>query len=57
MLCHKAHENDRFPFEVYEILHGRRINKYRILFTVDKDSVIVLHIRHSAQRDVTADDL
>jgi plasmid stabilization system protein ParE len=22
MLCHKAHENDRFPFEVYEILHG-----------------------------------
>jgi len=55
--CHKAHENDRFPFQLYELLYGKRQNKHRILFRVYKDVVLVLHIRHSAQRDLTVEDL
>jgi plasmid stabilization system protein ParE len=56
-VCHKAHENVRFPFDLLELLYGTRLNKHRILFTVEHDRVLVLHIRHSAQQDLTEDDL
>jgi plasmid stabilization system protein ParE len=52
-----AHENDKFPFEVRELLYGAKRRKHRILFTIHDDLVLVLHIRHSAQRDLTVDDL
>jgi plasmid stabilization system protein ParE len=55
--CHKAHEDDRFPFDLYELLYGKRRNKHRILFRIHRDAVIVLHIRHSARRDLTENDL
>jgi len=42
-----ALENDRFPFEVRELRYGRRPHVYRLLFTVEADSVQVLHIRHA----------
>ncbi len=57
MRCHKARENDCFSFELCELFYGRRKHKHRILFTVENDVVSVLHIRHSAQRDLTPDDL
>ncbi|MCI0331627.1 MAG: type II toxin-antitoxin system RelE/ParE family toxin [Planctomycetes bacterium] len=56
LLSHKAQESESLPFELYEVLYGKRRNKHRILFTVENDTVLVLHIRHSAQRDLTADD-
>jgi plasmid stabilization system protein ParE len=55
--CGMAHENDKFSFEVHELLFGARRYKHRVLFTIKDDLVIVVHIRHSAQRDLTADDL
>jgi len=55
--CGVAHENDRFPFEVRELLHGARRRKHRVLLTIHDDLVLVLHIRHSAQRDLTSEDL
>jgi plasmid stabilization system protein ParE len=55
--CSKAAETSRFPFELYELLYGRRRGKHRILFRVEQDVVLVLHIRHSARRDLTEDDL
>jgi len=54
---HKALENDRFPFGLYEVLYGKRMNKHRILYRVEDNAVVILHIRHSAQRDLTEDDL
>jgi plasmid stabilization system protein ParE len=55
--CHKAHENDRFSFELYELLYGPRRSKHRILFRLERNRVLILHIRHSAQRDIAEDDL
>ncbi len=44
--CPLARENERFPFEVRQLLYGRRPHIYRILFTIEQDTVYVLHIRH-----------
>jgi plasmid stabilization system protein ParE len=54
---HKAAENDRFPFELYEVLYGKRMNKHRILYRVEGNTVAILHIRHSAQHELTESDL
>ncbi len=55
--CGVARENDKFPFEVRELLYGAKRRKHRVLFTIHDDLILVLHIRHYAQRDLTADDL
>lgn len=36
---------------------GKKPNVYRILFTIDGDTVNVLRIRHAAQDAITSDDL
>jgi plasmid stabilization system protein ParE len=47
--CPLAPENKFLKTEIREIFHGRRQNKYRILFTVSENEVHVLHIRHGAR--------
>jgi plasmid stabilization system protein ParE len=44
--CALGPENDVFPFEVRQLLYGSTHHRYRILFTIDGDTVTVLHIRH-----------
>jgi len=39
-----------------ELLYGRRRNVYRILFTIDGQTVNVLRVRHSAQNRLTPGD-
>ncbi len=48
--CPLAPENKLLKTEIREIFHGRRQNKYRILFTVSENEVHVLHVRHGARR-------
>ncbi len=48
--CPLALENARFPFEVRQLLYGRKPHVYRILFTIDGDTVKILHIRHARRR-------
>jgi plasmid stabilization system protein ParE len=48
--CPLAPENKFLKTEIREIFHGRRQNKYRILFTVSENEVHVLHVRHGARR-------
>ena len=48
--CPLALENDRFPFEVRQLLYGRKPHVYRILFTIDGDTVNILHIRHARRK-------
>ena len=45
-----APENKEFPFEVRQVLHGRKPHQYRVLFTIDGDTVVILHIRHGRRR-------
>jgi plasmid stabilization system protein ParE len=44
--CPVAPESDRFPFEVRQLLYGRKPHLYRILFTIEGEIVNILHIRH-----------
>ena len=48
--CPIAPENAQFPFEVRQLLYGRKPYQYRVLFTIESDTVIILHIRHGRRR-------
>jgi plasmid stabilization system protein ParE len=48
--CPLAPENAAFPFEVRHLLYGRRPNVYRILFTIEDQTVYILHIRHGRRQ-------
>jgi plasmid stabilization system protein ParE len=50
--CPVAAENDEFPYEIRELLYGRRPNVYRIVFTVRGDSVSVLFVHHAARDEL-----
>ncbi len=41
-----APENAGFSFEVRQLLYGGKPHVYRILFTVEGETVFVLHLRH-----------
>jgi plasmid stabilization system protein ParE len=46
--CPLAPENDDFEEEIRELLYGKRQHRYRVLFTIREQTVVVLHIRHGA---------
>ncbi len=48
--CPLAAETILFPFEVRQLLYGRNPHVYRILFTVEDDTVSILHIRHGRRK-------
>ena len=53
-----ARENHRFPYELRELHFGIGSHAtHRALFVIRSDVVVVVAIRHAAQRDVTPDDL
>ncbi len=52
--CKLAPENTAFPFEVRELLYGRKPHVYRILFTIEDNVVYVLHLRHGRRATLTA---
>jgi toxin ParE1/3/4 len=48
--CPFAPETAHFPFEVRQLLYGRKPHVYRILFTIEGERVKVLHIRHGRRK-------
>ena len=54
--CPLAPENGHFPEEIRQLLNGTRRDAFRILFTMQGDTVHVLHIRHGAQRYLHEDE-
>ena len=48
--CPVAPEDSGFPFEVRHLLYGRKPHVYRVLFTIQGDTVYVLHIRHGRRQ-------
>jgi plasmid stabilization system protein ParE len=55
--CSLAIEHEIFSEEVRQLLYGKSKNVYRVLFTVRGTTVYILHVRHSSQSPLTADDL
>jgi len=51
--CPLAPENEEFPFEVRQLLYGNRPHAYRILFTIENDTVTILHIRHGRRQHLS----
>jgi len=53
-----AHEDERFPYELHELHFGLSSRAtHRALFTIESDCVVILAIRHAAQREVTPGDI
>ncbi len=50
--CALAPENAVFPFEVRHLFYGRKPHVYRIIFTVEGNTVAVLHIRHGRRQPI-----
>lgn len=51
--CSIAPETSIHPLEIRELFFGR----YRILFAIERKSVFVLSVRHSARRPATPEEL
>ena len=52
MRCPLAAENEKFPEELRELLHGKRGSKYRIIFTIRVLAVHVLYLHHRARDEL-----
>jgi plasmid stabilization system protein ParE len=50
--CSLARENASVPFEMRQLLYGRRPHVYRILFTIEGEVVYVLRIRHGRRKSL-----
>ncbi len=52
-----SRESDDFPFETRDLYFGiGRRPTHRAVFTICHDKVLVIAIRHLAQRDLALDD-
>lgn len=55
--CPLAPENDQFPYELRQLNYGLGSNPtHRAIFTIRNNVVLILRIRHLAQRLIQPDD-
>ena len=54
--CPVAAERQKIPVEIRQLLYGRQ-RSYRAIFLIREQTVVVLHIRHTARRDVSPEEL
>ena len=55
--CALAHENERSRRELREFLFGRKPNVFRVVFTIDGNTIRILRIRRSARRFLTRTEI
>jgi plasmid stabilization system protein ParE len=55
MRCALAQENAAFPFEIRQMLYGKRGGIYRVLFRVVGGEVRILHVRHASREPLSSD--
>ena len=48
--CSMALESNESSTEVRHLLYGRKPHQYRILFTMEGETVQIIHIRHSRRQ-------
>jgi plasmid stabilization system protein ParE len=53
----EAEESADLGLDLRELLYGRRRGIYRILFTIDGDTVNILRVRHASQDRLSAEEL
>ena len=41
-------QQQRYPYEIRQLVYGDKLHGYRILFTIQGDRVVVLHVYHGA---------
>jgi plasmid stabilization system protein ParE len=51
--CPLAPESEAFSFEIRHLLYGRRPHVYRVVFTVESETVYVLHIWHGRRKPIS----
>jgi plasmid stabilization system protein ParE len=51
--CPLARESKSLPFEMRQLLYGRRPRIYRILFTIEGNTVHILYIRRPGEKSVS----
>jgi plasmid stabilization system protein ParE len=53
-----AAENDSFPYEIRELHYGLSSKPtHRVIFTIVRQTVLAVTVRHAARRPLTPDDL
>ena len=57
MRCPLTPENDLVDQPIYQFFHGKRSGRYRALFTIEGDRVLVLHIRRGTMDKAAEGDL
>ena len=52
--CPIARESRKFPEKIQELVYGKvkHKHKYRILFTIRDDTVVILYVYHSSRKDL-----
>jgi toxin ParE1/3/4 len=55
--CAIAPEGRKFSVEIRQTVFGKRRGCYRILFTVDGETVHVLHVRHAMRARLTMEEI
>ena len=48
--CSLAEESRAFDVEIRQLVYGKRVGAYRVLFTIANDAVHILHVRHGRRR-------
>ena len=51
--CPLAPENALFAFEVRQLVYGRKPHVYRILYTIEGDTVSIVHVRHGRRQPIS----
>jgi plasmid stabilization system protein ParE len=54
--CPLAAESRKLSVEIRQLLYGRQ-RSYRALFLIREQTVVVLHIRHTARREATPGEI
>jgi plasmid stabilization system protein ParE len=54
--CPVIAESHRFPEELRELPYGKRNNKYRIVFAIRGNDVVILYIHHGARGELRPDE-
>ena len=54
--CPLAEENKAFDVEIHQLVYGKRVGAYRILFTILGDEVHILHVRHGRRKRLRKED-
>lgn len=48
--CPLAEESRAFEVDIRQLVYGKRVGTYRILFTIVGDAVHILHVRHGRRK-------